>query len=114
MDSVGANVFGDVPKAELLELQYRILNYQEGPAAQIARDGLSADYVYRETKRTLDELAGTRTEVWSGLDAGSRTGARDAVLASFRAGAQGVLLSRGFNAANLRGAGEAVEQLGFA
>jgi len=36
------------------------------------------------------------------------------VLASFRAGAQGVLLSRGFNAANLRGAGEAVEQLGFA
>jgi hypothetical protein len=114
MDSVGANVFGDVPKAELLELQYRILNYQEGPAAQIARDGLSADYVYRETKRTLDDLAGTRTEVWSGLDAGSRTGARDAVLASFRAGAQGVLLSRGFNAANLRGAGEAVEQLGFA
>lgn len=112
MDSVRANMFGDIPQDQLLEFQYKVLNYQEAAAAQITREGLSSDYVYRETKRTLDELAGTPTEVWSGLDARSRQGAREAVLASFRAGAQGVLLSRGFGSAEtLRGAGDAVASL---
>ena len=42
-------------------------------------------------------------------------GTRDAVLAAFRAGADGVILSRKYSEMklpNLRGAGEAVRQLG--
>lgn len=30
--------------------------------------GLSADYVYRETKRSLDGVAGTKTLLWPGID----------------------------------------------
>ena len=44
-------------------------------------------------------------------------GVRDAVLAAYKGGAHGVLLSRSYSEMkpeNLRGAGEAIEQLGLA
>ncbi len=125
IDSVHGNLFGDVPKEELLEFHYRVLNYQERGYEQIPFTGWSADYVYRETKRALEGAAGTHTQIWPGLDIDIPTGAnqskstpqvtREVVAAAFRAGAPGVLLSRKYSEmklANLSGAGEAIAAAG--
>jgi hypothetical protein len=126
--SVGGTMFGDVPQQELLDFHYRILDYkQEKNLAEIPKAGLSADYVYREAKRAREALNGTKTQLWPGIDIdiptgqaqskSSPDGTRDAVLAAFRAGSDGVLLSRKYSEmklANLSGAGAAIRQLGTA
>jgi hypothetical protein len=127
IDSVHGDLFGDVPKEELLEFHYRVMNFEERAYAQIPFTGFSADYVYREAKRAMDGAAGTKTHIWPGIDIDIPTaanhskstpqGTKDAVLAAFRAGVPGVLLSRKYSEmklANLSGAGEAIKQLGFA
>jgi len=127
VDSVSKTIYGDVPPQELLDFHYRVLDYQEKTLDQIPKAGLSADYVYRETKRARAGLAGARTQLWPGIDIDIPTGkesskstpagTRDAVLAAFRGGADGVLLSRKYSEirlANLSGAGEAIRQLGLA
>lgn len=124
INSVGQNIHGDLSHVELLNFEYKVLNYNEAPLDKLAGAGFSADYVYRETKRTIDSLAGTRTQVWPGIDidvptAGGSSkctpdGVRDAVLAAYKAGATGVVLSRSYSEMkpeNLRGAGIALEQL---
>ncbi|HWB84639.1 MAG TPA: twin-arginine translocation signal domain-containing protein [Bryobacteraceae bacterium] len=125
--SVTQNIHGDLTRPELLEFEYRVMNYgNEASYDRLGAAGLSADYVYRETKRTVDAVAATHTPVWPGIDIDVPTGAghskctpssvREAVQAAFRGGAEGVLLSRNFaemKPENLRAAGEAIEQLGF-
>jgi hypothetical protein len=122
--SVGGTMFHDVPQQELLDFHYRVLDYrQEKNLAALPQSAFSADYVYREAKRAREALSGTKTQLWPGIDidiptaaASSKStpeGTRDAVLAAFRAGADGVLLSRKYSEmrlANLRGAGEAIKQ----
>jgi hypothetical protein len=125
--SVAKTIYGDVPPQELLDFHYRVLDYQEKKLDQIPAAGLSADYVYRETKRARAGLEGSKTQLWPGIDIDIPTaaqsskstpeGTRDAVLAAFRGGADGVLLSRKYSEmrlANLSGAGEAVRKLGLA
>jgi len=116
---VGATMFGDVPPQELLDFHYRVLDYKgEGKLADIPRTGLTANYVYQEAKRAREALNGTKTMLWPGIDIDIPTaaanskctpeGSRDAVLAAFKAGADGVLLSRKYSEmklGNLRGAG---------
>ena len=98
----------------------------EGTHAQIPKTGLSADYVYREAKRAREGLAGAKTQLWPGIDVDVPTatehskctpdGVRDAVLAAFHGGADGVILSRKYSEmklANLAGAGQAIQELGF-
>jgi hypothetical protein len=100
------------------------MGLKESSYDQIPRVGLSADYVYRETKRALAGVAGTRTQIWPGIDIDIPTEAdhskctpqsvKEAVLAAFRGGAPGVLLSRKYSEmrlANLSGAGEAIREL---
>jgi hypothetical protein len=90
----------------------------------LAETGFSADYVFRETKRAKEGLAGTKTKLWPGIDidiptaAGSAKctpeGTRAVVEAAFRGGADGVLLSRKYSEmklADLRGAGAAIREL---
>lgn len=121
IDNVGNTLYGDVPKEELLEFHYKVLNYREKSMSEIPIVGLSADYVYRESKRAHDGLASTKTLLWPGIDIDIPTeaghskctpeGVHDAVLAAFHGGADGVLLSRKYSEmklANLKGAGEAV------
>jgi hypothetical protein len=121
--NVGGTLYGDIPQDELLQFHYRVLNYQERGLAEIPFTGLTSDYVYRETKRAHEDLQGTKTLLWPGIDIDIPTepnhsrctpdGVRDAVLAAFRGGAEGVLLSRKYSEmklANLRGAGDAVKQ----
>lgn len=72
-------------------------------------------------------MAGTKTQIWLGIDVDVQTATgpskctpesvKEAVLASFRAGASGVLLSRNYTEMkpeNLAGAGKAIQELGFA
>ena len=100
------------------------MGYKEGSYEQIPHTGLSPDYVSQETKRALAGVAGTKTQIWCGIDVDIPTGppnskrtrqsVKDAVRAAFRAGAPGVILSRKYsemNLANLSGAGDAVREL---
>jgi hypothetical protein len=124
IDSVSGTMFGDVPKEELLDFHYRILNYREKPYAQIPATGFSTDYVARETERARRGLAGAKTLLWPGIDIDIPTapghskstpeGTKQAVLAAFHSGADGVILSRKYSEmrlANLSGAGAAVKEL---
>jgi hypothetical protein len=127
IDGIHSGVFADFPKEELLEFEYRVLNYKERGYEQIPYTGFSSDYVYRESKRAVDGAAGTKTLIWPGIDIDIPTaanqskctpqGTKDAVTAAFRAGAQGVILSRKYSEmrlANLSGAGEAIKELNLA
>jgi hypothetical protein len=114
-----------VPPQELLDFTYRVLDFREGPLDRIPASGFSSDYVFRETKRARSGLAGAKTLLWPGIDIDIPTsaqhskstpqGTKDAVLAAFRGGADGVLLSRKYSEmrlANLKGAGDAIRELG--
>jgi hypothetical protein len=127
IDSSSTGVFADFPKEQLLEFEYRVLNYKERSYEQIPYTGFSSDYVYRESKRAMDGAAGTKMLIWPGIDidiptAANNTkctpqGTKDAVTAAFRAGAHGVVLSRKYSEmrlANLSGAGEAIKELKLA
>jgi hypothetical protein len=120
-----SGAFGDFTDQQMLEFEYRVMNYQERAYNEIPFTGLSSDYVYRETKRCVAGAQGARTRIWPGIDIDIPTGenqskstpqgTREAVLAAFRGGARGVILSRKYSEmklANLSGAGEAIRQLG--
>ncbi|MGD0869786.1 MAG: hypothetical protein ABSB88_09565 [Bryobacteraceae bacterium] len=67
--SVGATMYGDVPQQELLDFHYRVMDYKrEKPLAEIPKSGLSANYVYEETRRAREALNGARTQLWPGID----------------------------------------------
>lgn len=127
IDSVTGTVYGDLPKQEALDFNYRVLNYRERGYEQIPFTGLSADYVFREAKRAVEAAAGSNLLIWPGIDIDIPTGksqskstpqgTKDAVLAAFKAGAHGVILSRKYSEmklANLSGAGEALRELKLA
>jgi hypothetical protein len=125
IDSVQQHIFGDMTKEEALSFNYDVLNFAERSYEQIPFTGFSSDYVYRETKRAMDGAAGTKTQIWPGIDIDIPTdlkhsrstppGTKAAVLAALKAGAHGVLLSRKYSEmrlANLAAAGEAVREFG--
>ncbi len=85
--------------------------------------GLSADYVFRETKRALAGVQG-RCKILPGIDIGIPTGQHSrkatpedtyaAAMAAIKAGADGLLYSRKYSEmrlANLTAAGQAVRDL---
>lgn len=121
IQNVGSTVFRDVPKEELLRFNNHLLNYaHEADLENLAAQGLSADYVFRETRRALDGVA-SRCRVLPGLDIGIPTGRSSrkaspedtyaATAAALRAGADGLILSRKYSEMrleNLAAAGRAV------
>jgi hypothetical protein len=121
IENVGATVFRDVPKGELLRLNNHLLGYgEEAGLDDLPSAGLSADYVARETRRALAGVEG-KCRVLPGIDIGIPTGPRSrkaspedtyaAVAAALKAGADGVVLSRKFSEMrldNLAAAGRAV------
>jgi hypothetical protein len=123
-DNIGSTLYGDLSKQGLLDFNYAVMGLKEGSDEQIPHTGLSADYVYRETKRALEGVAGTKTQIWSGIDIDVPTepnnskrtpqSVKEAVLAAFHAGAPGVILSRKYSEmrlTNLSGAGDAIREL---
>src|SRR5215475_7552141 len=125
INSVGTSYLSDVPKQELLEFHYRVLDYgKEADLKELPVIGFSADYVYRETKRAKEALKDSKTKLWPGIDIDIPTesghskctpaGTKAAVLAAFHGGADGVILSRKYSEMkleNLRAAGEALEEV---
>jgi hypothetical protein len=125
-DSTRGNVLGDLSSAQALEFLHATLNYDEASYDHVAAAGFSPDYVQRETRRTVEAVTGTRTQVWPGIDIDAPVGAgssqctpesvKQAVLAIFKGGGQGVMLSRNYvemKPENLSGAGAALKELGF-
>lgn len=118
--NVGATVFRDVPKDELLRFNNHLLNYgDEAALAALPQAGLSSDYVARETQRAKTGVRG-KCGIHPGIDIGIPTSARSrkatpedtyaAVTAGLRAGGDGIILSRKYsemNLANLAAAGQA-------
>ena len=122
-DNAGSTMYADLTKQGLLDFNYAVMGLKEGTYDQIPHTGLSADYVYRETKRALEGVAGTKTRIWPGIDIDIPTesanskctpqSVKQAVQAAFRAGAPGVILSRKYSEmrlANLSGAGDAIRE----
>jgi len=125
--NVQSTIFRDSTPDEVLELHYKILGLQgEANLEKLPAAGLSANSVGSETQRAIREVKGG-APIYPGIDIDiptapteKRTQPSDvkaAVLAAFRAGAPGVVLSRKYaemNLTNLAGAGEALRELGFA
>jgi hypothetical protein len=125
--NVNATIFADLTPEQTLELTYRMQQYgNEKPLDTIPHEGLSADYVRRETARAVAGVS-SRVKVWPGIDIDIPTGPTEkktrpddvyaAVKAAFDGGAHGVLLSRKYSEmplANLRAAGRAIRDLKLA
>ncbi len=122
--NVRSTVFRDFAPEEVLQLHYRLLGYEHEPSLdKLPTAGMSAEYVARETRRALAEVNGA-VPIYPGIDIDiptaldeKRTQPADvkaAVLAAFKAGAPGVVLSRKYaemRLTNLAGAGEALGEL---
>lgn len=107
IENIGSTVFRDVPKEELLRFNNHLLNYgEEADLEGLAKAGLSADYVARETRRALAGVQG-KCKVLPGIDIGIPTGkgsrkatpddTYQAVSAALKAGADGLILSRKYS-----------------
>lgn len=133
VDSVAGTVFHDVPEERTLQVMYDVLNYREAPTvAELYQSWLSPDYVQREIKRAVDDVAGTPTKIWSGIDVDipsgdirpeqhvmrcTPEGVKAVTVASFRGGAHGLLISRKYSEmrlANLGGVAVALRELRLA
>lgn len=125
--NVNATLFADLTPQETLHFVYRVQQYtNEKPLDRIPQEGLTADYVRRETARAVAGAA-PGLKVWPGIDVDIPTGVGEkktqpddvyqAVKAAFEAGAHGVILSRKYSEMrldNLRAAGRAVRELKLA
>ena len=124
VDGLHGTWLQDLPRDEVLAFEYEIMGYSEGSYDAIQAAGLSPEFVYRETKTWVDGVRGTSLQVWPGIDIDvspgegdpprSREGVRDAVLAAFRAGAPGIVLSRMYSEMTLNhlaGASDAIRLL---
>jgi len=121
--NIGSTIFRDVPPEELMRFNNYLLNYgNEAPLSELATEGLSADYVFRETKRAIDGVKG-KCLILPGIDLGIPTRANSrkgspgdayaATLAAFKGGAHGVILSRKYSEmdlADLDAAGRAIRE----
>lgn len=122
INNIHSTVFRDVPPEELMRFNNHLLNYSEEEASldQLPMAGLSVDYVYRETRRALTGVSG-KCFILPGIDVNLPTGNESrkaspedtyaATLAAFRAGSDGVILSRKYSEmflANLAAAGRAI------
>jgi hypothetical protein len=121
-------IYGDLPIDEALEFEYRIMNYRERGYEELPYTGLSPDYVYRETKRCVEDAKGTNVQIWPGIDVDisnmdpnySRCTPpveKEVTLAAYKGGAQGLVISRKYSEmklANLAAVGDALRELKMA
>lgn len=122
--NVQSTVFRDLTPDAVLDLHYHLLGYEhEASLDKLPTAGMSAEYVARETRRALADVNGA-VPIYPGIDIDIPTGLKEkrtqpsdvkaAVLAAFRAGAPGVVLSRKYAEmwlTNVAGAGEALKEL---
>jgi hypothetical protein len=143
VDSLTQNVFGDLSKQQFLDFEYRVMDLHEKSYAEIIGrpeseyqsqlsqqpingtprgpfERFSADYIYGETKRAVDAVAGSPTKICPGLGIdvqlknSTPESVRAGVEAIFRAGGSGMVLSTSHAAmqpANLSAVGATLREL---
>ncbi len=122
--NIHETLFADLTPQQTLDLMYPLLGYpSEKEFNRIAKEGLTADYVARETKRALASVD-SHVRIWPGIEIDIPTEAGEkktepndvyqSVKAAFGAGAQGIVLSRKYSEmklANLDAAGQAIREV---
>ncbi|HWA08637.1 MAG TPA: twin-arginine translocation signal domain-containing protein [Opitutaceae bacterium] len=121
--SVGQNIYGDLSRQQLLDFEYSIMGLTkeksydqiigqpeeayEKQLRELPINGtprgkfeiFSADYVYQETKRAVEAVAGTKTRICPGVGidvvqkSSTPESVREVVHAVFKAGGTGMVLS---------------------
>lgn len=117
-------MFKDIPLEELMRFNNHLLGYglSEASYNDLPKAGLSPDYVYRETQRALNGVK-NKCLILPGIDIGipvgkdSRRQSPDdvyqATLAAYKAGANGIILSRKYSEMKLElidAAGRAIRE----
>ncbi len=127
LNRLSKTIFHDAQPPDFIDLYYKIMGDPQAPYDQLASTGLSAEYVAREVKRAVEEVAG-QVKIYPGIDIDvptltnaknpeKRTSPDDvkkALRAAFGAGADGVVLSREYAEmwlANLSAAGDALREI---
>jgi hypothetical protein len=118
-----SSVFADATPQDLLPFYYKVMNYDEKSYDDIEHNGLSVDYIARETKRAVADTKHS-IQIYSSVDINvplqpgekqsTPEGVKAEVNAAFAAGADGIVLSREYTEmwlANLTAAGEASRQI---
>ncbi len=111
INNVQSTIFRDVPAETLMRFNNHLLNYgNEAGMENLAMEGLSSDYVFRETQRAIAGANG-KCKIYTGIDIGIPTGSEsrktspsgvyEVTLAAYRGGANGVILSRKYSEMNL-------------
>jgi len=130
IDSVSETIYGDVPPEELLQFHYRVLGYSGVPYDRLRQGPISEEYVYRESKRSVEGSGGA--PVWTGIDVdipiqsddlgkqksstvgkSTRATVRESARQAFRAGVQGIVISRKYSEMrldSLSGVGDAIRE----
>jgi hypothetical protein len=103
--------------------RYKIMNYEEKSYDDIEHNGLSVDYMARETKRAIADTKHS-IQIYPSVDINvplqrgekqsTPEGVKAEVSAAFTAGADGIVLSREYTEmwlGNLAAAGEASRQM---
>ena len=133
IDSVSETIYGDVPPDELVQFHYRVLGYSGVPYEQLRRGPIGDDYVYCESKRSVEGVGSAGTPVWTGIDVdipiqsddldkqksstvgqSTRATVREASRQAFKAGVQGIVISRKYSEMwldSLSGVGDAIKEL---
>jgi hypothetical protein len=123
--STSKTIYGDMPIEEALQFEYRIMNLRERGYTELPYTGLSPDYVYRETKRSVEDVQGTRTKIWPGIDVDisnmnieysqcTPPMTKEITKAAFRGGGTGLVISRKYSEmklANLAAVGDALREM---
>ena len=126
LDRLQKTVLAELPLDESLNLYYDLFGYDrksEPTVDRLEADGLSPDYVARETRRSVASVEG-KTKIYTGVGFDVPWGNRslaadpgevhDAVVKAFGAGADGIVVSREYEEMrlpNLEAVGRAVREV---
>ncbi len=116
-------ILGEVPLSESLDLYYDLFGYDknvEPKLNELARQGFSPDYVFRETKHSVASANG-KTKIYTGIGFDVPGSPPDdpekiyqATVQAFDAGANGIVVSREYEemrVPNLKAVGRAVREV---
>jgi hypothetical protein len=125
LDRLQKTVLGEISLEQSLDLYYDLFGYDkrvEPGVDRLEAEGFSADYVYRETKRSVASAAG-KTRIYPGIGFDVPWGSRHipadpdevyrAVIRAYEAGAAGIVVSREYEemrVPNLRAVGRAIRE----
>ena len=123
LDNLASGILHDLPPDEVWRVNNQWLGYgDEATLEKLPTAGLSADYVFRETKRAVTGVEG-KCKIYPGIDIDVPTDAGQkkttpedvyaATTAGLKAGANGILYSRKYSEmklANLSAGGKAVRE----